>query len=64
VTDKLKIRFSDPRPIPVWGKEGEFYQNIDVNRDVDDTHMGHITSAKTVDWTRCVLRHRSRVRPR
>jgi hypothetical protein len=50
VTDKLKIRFSEPRSIPVWGKEGQFYQNIDVNRDVDDTHMGHLTSSQDGSW--------------
>jgi hypothetical protein len=52
MSDKLKIRFSEPRPIPVWRREGEFYQNIDVNRDVDGTHMGTIQSgADDEDWT-------------
>jgi hypothetical protein len=49
VTDKLKIEFGEPRPIPVWGKEGEFYQNIDVNRDADDTHMGFMQSGEDDD---------------
>jgi hypothetical protein len=51
VTDKLKIRFDTPRFIQAWGSN-RTYVEIDVLRDADNTHMGHITSNDGYDdWT-------------